>query len=80
MKVDIVIPFYNEEKNLIILCKELNRAIKSLKHKYRIIFVDDGSTDSSYKIVFNSIKNIKFKILKKIKVDKHQHSNQHLKF
>tara|TARA_Y100000816_G_scaffold261472_1_gene218490 strand:- start:4958 stop:5653 length:696 start_codon:yes stop_codon:yes gene_type:complete len=65
MKVDIVIPFYNEEKNLIILCKELNRAIKSLKHKYRIIFVDDGSTDSSYKIVFNSIKNIKFKILKK---------------
>ena len=51
MKVDLIIPFYNENQNLEILCKELSSTIPQLKHDYKVLFVDDGSTDNSLKIL-----------------------------
>jgi glycosyltransferase involved in cell wall biosynthesis len=47
MNVSIVIPLLNEEKNIEILYKEILDVFTLRKLDYEIIFVDDGSTDSS---------------------------------
>ncbi|MDP2914240.1 MAG: glycosyltransferase family 2 protein [Candidatus Aminicenantes bacterium] len=46
--VSLVIPVYNEEKNLPVLYQELIAAADTLRGSYEIIFVDDGSTDGSF--------------------------------
>ena len=43
--LSVVIPVYNEEENLEPLVNEIHDEIKSLN--YEILFIDDGSTDSS---------------------------------
>ncbi|MEK7078979.1 MAG: glycosyltransferase family 2 protein [Patescibacteria group bacterium] len=45
--ISIIIPFYNEEKNISLLHKELSTVLVSHKYEYEIIFIDDGSDDSS---------------------------------
>ena len=65
MRVDIIIPFYNENQNLEILCRELSNVIPKLKHSYKLLFIDDGSTDDSYTVVKNNIKNIQYEIIQK---------------
>jgi glycosyltransferase involved in cell wall biosynthesis len=45
--LSIVIPVYNEEENVEILFRELGTAIDPLEKPYEIIFVDDGSSDST---------------------------------
>ncbi|MBI5286399.1 MAG: glycosyltransferase family 2 protein [Deltaproteobacteria bacterium] len=45
MKVSIVIPVYNEEKNIPPLYSSLKTVMDGLGMDYEIIFVDDGSTD-----------------------------------
>lgn len=47
VRVDIVIPIYNEETSLMQFHNQLLRVLESLAVKYRIIYVDDGSTDQS---------------------------------
>ncbi len=47
VKLSIVIPIYNEEENIQPLYDELKEVLDSLGYKYEIIFVDDGSSDSS---------------------------------
>lgn len=47
MKLNVIIPLYNEEGNLKTLFEELTKALKGIK--YTLIFVDDGSSDSSLK-------------------------------
>ena len=50
--IDIVIPFYNEELNLPILLPKIISIIKKLNSfKFRVICVNDGSTDKSYDLV-----------------------------
>jgi glycosyltransferase involved in cell wall biosynthesis len=51
MDLSIIIPAFNEEKNIAELFKRLNAVLKTLKNKYEIIFIDDGSTDNTYKEV-----------------------------
>lgn len=41
----VVIPVYNEEKNVTNLHQEVVSVMKGLKKKFEIIFVNDGSTD-----------------------------------
>ena len=65
MRVDVIIPFYNENQNLEILCRELSNVIPKLKHSYKVLFIDDGSTDDSYTVVKNNIKNIQYEIIQK---------------
>ena len=48
-ELSIVIPIYNEEKNIKLLSDKIKKNLK-LK-KYEIIFVDDNSKDNSHKIL-----------------------------
>jgi len=45
--ISIIIPFFNEQENLPILTKQLLKTCNQLNQDYEIIFVNDGSTDSS---------------------------------
>jgi len=51
MDISIVIPAYNEEKNIEPLYFQLKKVLDSLNRKYEIIFVDDGSTDRTPVII-----------------------------
>ena len=58
--VDIVIPFYNEEKNILNVYDDVKR-MERLFHIKNFIFVDNGSNDNSKKI-FNDLKERDHKI------------------
>ena len=63
--LSIVIPIYNEELIVKELVNRLNSEILKINSNYEIIFVDDGSTDRSWKKVLESnIENAKVKGLK----------------
>lgn len=51
MKVSLVIPFHNEEENLKILCPLVREVIKKSSLDYEVLWVNDGSTDSSCDVV-----------------------------
>jgi len=67
MDVSIVIPLFNEEESLPELTKQIVERLKALDKEFEIIFVDDGSTDSSFSIlkefksVYDQIKIIRFR-------------------
>ena len=46
-EVSIVIPVYNEEENVPILASALVDVMEKTGYSYEVVFVDDGSTDSS---------------------------------
>jgi glycosyltransferase involved in cell wall biosynthesis len=50
-KISIVIPLFNEEESLNELYSEIKNNISD--YDYEIIFIDDGSTDNSWKILMN---------------------------
>lgn len=52
--ISIVIPVYNEEKNLLVLQKELDNALKEIG-ACEFVYIDDGSTDGSL-AVLNQLK------------------------
>ena len=49
--LSIVFPAFNEERRLKTTFKELIKFKNKFKSKLEIIFVDDGSSDSTYKLV-----------------------------
>lgn len=49
--ISIIIPVYNEEKNLTLLCQRLSGITDKLGQNSEVIFVDDGSTDTSLEIL-----------------------------
>ena len=65
MKISIVIPSYNEEKNLKKgVLDEVSDFLERKKLDYEVIIVDDGSSDSSVELIKKQIsKNNKFKII-----------------
>ena len=50
-KISIVLPVFNEEGNLPILYKNLSSVVKKISASYEIIFINDGSSDSSLTIL-----------------------------
>ena len=48
-RLSIIIPILNEKKNIIKLINEIRRKLTFIN--YEVIFVDDNSTDGSYKIL-----------------------------
>ena len=60
--LSIIIPVYNEEKSIDILYKQIKKSISFVSKEYldfyyEIIFVNDGSTDDTYKIINKIISN-----------------------
>lgn len=51
MNISVVIPIYNEEENITLLYDELSGVMSSLGCDYEILFVDDGSSDSTLSIL-----------------------------
>jgi len=51
VNISVVIPLLNEEENIPILYNELKEALEPLGLMYELIFIDDGSTDSSLAIL-----------------------------
>ena len=66
MKYSLVIPCYNEEKNLSLLIRKYKKFLVDPKNE--LILVNNGSTDRTEKFLkkLNNIKNIKTIKLKKI--------------
>ena len=67
MDLSIVIPTYNEEGNIEKLYAEIASALSTTKTKHEIVFVDDGSSDNTFKVLENlakkdsAVKIIKFR-------------------
>lgn len=55
--LSIIIPCYNEEKNLPILVEKLTTLIKSTNHSLDIILVNNGSTDNSAAVLEQLLQN-----------------------
>lgn len=51
MKLSIVIPVFNEEENLSLIYEELKGVMHGMKMDHEILFIDDGSTDTSLDIL-----------------------------
>jgi len=49
--VSVVIPLYNEEQSLMPLSLAVRDALDRMNSTYEVIFVDDGSTDNSLKVL-----------------------------
>lgn len=49
--LSVVLPSYNEEKNIPLIYKELKKYIDSSKFEYEFIFVNDGSSDGTWKAI-----------------------------
>lgn len=67
MDISVVVPLYNEEESLPELCAWIKRVMDENNFSYEVILVDDGSKDTSWKVIeslsaANSfIKGIKFR-------------------
>lgn len=53
MKLDLslVIPIYNEEENIPLLYAEIKEVLDSTSYQYEMIFIDDGSSDTSVNVL-----------------------------
>ncbi len=67
MDISIVIPLLNEEESIPELTEWINKVMLENNFSFEILFIDDGSTDSSWNIIqqlsksYDSVKGIKFK-------------------
>lgn len=63
--ISVVVPLFNEEDSLVELSVALKKVLDSLRCQWEVIFVDDGSTDSSFEKLqeINRVNN-RFRCLK----------------
>lgn len=67
LDISVVIPLFNEEENVGLLHNKLDEVLSKLKYKYEIIFIDDGSNDTTFerlRVIVESdphVKAIKFR-------------------
>jgi glycosyltransferase involved in cell wall biosynthesis len=65
--ISVIIPIYNEEENIALLCDKVFTVLKKIGKKFEVIFINDGSKDSSLEKlreqqkIFQEIKIINFK-------------------
>lgn len=50
-EISVVIPVYNEECLLPLLCERLHRELRQITENFEVIFVDDGSNDRSTELI-----------------------------
>ena len=58
MKFSIIVPCYNEEKNIPLILEKFNNVIKN--EEIEVILVNNGSTDNSAKIFENLLPKFSF--------------------
>ena len=51
MDISIVVPLYNEEESLIELFQWIKSSLNPTNYSFEIIFIDDGSSDKSWKVI-----------------------------
>lgn len=51
LNLSIVIPVFNEEKNIPLLYKRLKQVLFNLQKNWEIIFIDDGSYDQTFRVL-----------------------------
>lgn len=67
MDISVVVPLYNEDESLPELTAWIARVMSDHNFSYEILFVDDGSTDTSWKVIeelkitYPAVKGIKFR-------------------
>ncbi len=67
MNISVVIPLFNEEESLPELCEWITKVMITNSYSYEIILIDDGSKDSSWKVIETlsesnrNIRGIKFR-------------------
>ncbi len=65
--ISIAVAVYNEEESLPFLCEKLHAVMSALGKTYEIVLVDDGSTDTSWKVMneqagkYPNLKLVKFR-------------------
>lgn len=66
--LSVVLPVYNEEENIPILHKELNEVLLGMGIAYEIVYVDDGSRDTSPDVLLsiaNTYDHVKVVLLRR---------------
>ena len=67
MDISVIVPLYNEAESLPKLFAWIERVMNENKFSYEVIFVNDGSTDDSWKIIEDlkvqstTVRGIKFR-------------------
>ena len=67
MDISVVIPLFNEAESLPELYSWIERVMKENNFSFEVIFVNDGSTDNSWKVITElshkseNVKGIKFR-------------------
>ncbi len=67
MDISVIIPLYNEEESIRELYDWIERVMSENKFTYEVVFINDGSTDSSWNIIeqlskeHQQVKGIKFR-------------------
>lgn len=67
MDISVVVPLYNEEESLPELMAWIDQVMSENNFSYEVVFVDDGSTDTSWEVItalkssFAAVKGIKFR-------------------
>ena len=51
MNISVVIPILNEDESLNELYDWIAKVMQSNRYSYEILFIDDGSTDNSWKVI-----------------------------
>ncbi len=65
MDISVIIPLYNEEESLPELSEWIVKVMNENKFSYEVIFIDDGSTDTSWEVIEAlSSKNPNFRSIK----------------
>lgn len=63
--ISVVVPLYNEEDSLVELSVALKKVLDNMRCSWEVLFIDDGSTDSSYQKLQEIHRvNSRFKCLK----------------
>ncbi len=66
-EISVIIPLFNEEESLKELADQLKNTLARMGGRYELIFVDDGSTDNSFRVLRdlhfrnNRVKAIRFR-------------------
>lgn len=55
MKLSVIVPVYNSERSLITLIERIEPVLKNVASEFELIFVNDGSTNSSSKEIIKQL-------------------------